>query len=43
MHSLETVSGLGMSILYGCQAKFNLISCRNYEIRLYSQKGVPEG
>jgi hypothetical protein len=43
MHSLETVSGLGMGVMYWYQAKFNLISCRNYEIRFYSQDEWPEG
>jgi hypothetical protein len=43
MHSLETVSGLGMehSVLVAC--KFNLISCRNYEIRFYSKTNGRRG
>jgi hypothetical protein len=43
MHSLETVSGLVMGHIVMVPSKFNLISCRNYEIRFYSQTNGRRG
>ena len=43
MHSLETVSGLGINISCLHQAKFNLISRCNYEIRFYQARPVSGG
>jgi hypothetical protein len=42
-HSLETVSGLVMGHIVMVPSKFNLISCRNYEIRFLQPNEWPEG